>query len=187
MQAVGFGGRTFPSSALKVLMFSVRRQRLFRSIETAEAEGKSVRCRRRNLRRRFHSKSGRGEEASGNHAFPVLLVVRNSVGVERRREVRDWLREATDNGTKKMTQVAFYGERFDSHSRFHLRLRFFEGRVRVRGRNALSRRRCVQIPNRRRSRVITQRGTESGTECIEKHQQMVHNVESAVAEGDAFM
>lgn len=28
-------------------------------------------------------------------------------------EVRDWLREATNNGTKQVTQIVFEGERFD--------------------------------------------------------------------------
>ena len=28
-------------------------------------------------------------------------------------EVRDWLREATDNGKKQVTQIVFEGERFD--------------------------------------------------------------------------
>ncbi|MBC7818336.1 MAG: DUF4365 domain-containing protein [Planctomycetaceae bacterium] len=48
-----------------------------------------------------------------NQAFPVLLVVRNSAGEVRWMEVRDWLREATDNGKKKVTQIVFDGERFD--------------------------------------------------------------------------
>jgi hypothetical protein len=28
-------------------------------------------------------------------------------------EIRDWLRKATDNGKKKVTQIEFDGERFD--------------------------------------------------------------------------
>ena len=46
-------------------------------------------------------------------AYPVLLVVRNSAGEVRWMEIRDWLREATDNGKKKVTQIPFKGERFD--------------------------------------------------------------------------
>ena len=48
-----------------------------------------------------------------SQAYPVLLVVRNSAGEVRWMEVRDWLREATDNGKKKVTQIVFEGERFD--------------------------------------------------------------------------
>ena len=45
--------------------------------------------------------------------FPVLLVVRNSAGAVRWMEIRDWLRTATDNGKKTVTQIVFDGERFD--------------------------------------------------------------------------
>ena len=48
-----------------------------------------------------------------NQEYPVFLVVRNSAGEVRWMEVRDWLREATDNGKKKVTQIVFEGERFD--------------------------------------------------------------------------
>jgi uncharacterized CHY-type Zn-finger protein len=46
-------------------------------------------------------------------AFPVLLVVRNSAGQVRWMEIREWLRDATDNGKKPVTQIVFDGERFD--------------------------------------------------------------------------
>jgi small GTP-binding protein len=48
-----------------------------------------------------------------NQAFPVLLVIRNSEGEVRWMEVRDWLKRATDNGTKPVRQIVFEGERFD--------------------------------------------------------------------------
>ena len=46
-------------------------------------------------------------------AFPVLLVIRDSEGEVRWMEVRDWLKEATDNGRKPVKQIVFEGERFD--------------------------------------------------------------------------
>jgi hypothetical protein len=46
-------------------------------------------------------------------AFPVLLVVRNSEGEVRWMEVRDWLRRASDGGSKLVKQIVFDGERFD--------------------------------------------------------------------------
>ncbi len=48
-----------------------------------------------------------------SQAYPVLLVVRNADGVIRWMEIRDWLREATDNGKKPVKQIVFDGERFD--------------------------------------------------------------------------
>jgi hypothetical protein len=45
--------------------------------------------------------------------FPVLLVIRNSEGAVRWMEVRDWLKRASDNGTKPVKQIVFEGERFD--------------------------------------------------------------------------
>jgi small GTP-binding protein len=48
-----------------------------------------------------------------DQAFPVLLVIRNSAGECRWMEIRDWLRKATDDGKKKVTQIEFAGERFD--------------------------------------------------------------------------
>ncbi len=45
--------------------------------------------------------------------FPVLLVIRNSVGEIRWMEVRDWLKRASDNGKKAAKQIVFDGERFD--------------------------------------------------------------------------
>ena len=46
-------------------------------------------------------------------AFPVLLVVRNSAGEVQWMEVRDWLKRASENGTKPVKQIVFEGERFD--------------------------------------------------------------------------
>jgi hypothetical protein len=46
-------------------------------------------------------------------AFPVLLVIRNSEGEVRWMEVRDWLKQASDNGKNPVKQIAFAGERFD--------------------------------------------------------------------------
>ncbi len=45
--------------------------------------------------------------------FPVLLVIRNSEGEVRWMEVRDWLKNASDNGKKPVKQIVFSGERFD--------------------------------------------------------------------------
>ncbi|MET0623922.1 MAG: TIR domain-containing protein [Pyrinomonadaceae bacterium] len=46
-------------------------------------------------------------------AFPVLLVVRNSEGEVRWMEVRDWLKQASENGRGAVRQIVFKGERFD--------------------------------------------------------------------------
>ena len=46
-------------------------------------------------------------------AFPVLLVIRTSEGEVRWMEVRDWLKRASHNGKKSVTQIVFAGERFD--------------------------------------------------------------------------
>ena len=46
-------------------------------------------------------------------AFPVLLVIRNSEGEVRWMEVRDWLKQESDNGEKPIKQIVFGGERFD--------------------------------------------------------------------------
>lgn len=54
-------------------------------------------------------------------AFPVMLVIRNSTGEVRWMEIRQWLREATNNGTKKVTQIEFRAERFDVMSIRRLR------------------------------------------------------------------
>jgi hypothetical protein len=48
-----------------------------------------------------------------NQAFPVLLVVADSSGCIRWMEIRDWLRKATNNGQKPVTQIEFTGTRFD--------------------------------------------------------------------------
>ena len=48
-----------------------------------------------------------------DQAFPVMLVIRNSKGEIRWMEVRDWLKNATDSGRKKVRQIVFEGERFD--------------------------------------------------------------------------
>ena len=46
-------------------------------------------------------------------AFPVLLVIRNAEGELRWMEVRDWLKQESDNGMKTVKQIVFEGERFD--------------------------------------------------------------------------
>lgn len=46
-------------------------------------------------------------------AFPVFLVIRNSEGEVRWMEVRDWLKRASEDGTKPVKQIVFEGERFD--------------------------------------------------------------------------
>ena len=48
-----------------------------------------------------------------DQAFPVMLVIRNSVGEVRWMEVRDWLRTETAKSEKPVTQIIFEGERFD--------------------------------------------------------------------------
>jgi small GTP-binding protein len=45
--------------------------------------------------------------------FPVFLVIRNSSGEVRWMEIRDYLKDATDNGRKQVRQIVFAGERFD--------------------------------------------------------------------------
>jgi len=56
-------------------------------------------------------------------AFPVMLVIRDSEGEVRWMEIRDWLRKASDNGTKKVSQIEFKAERFDVMSILRLRKR----------------------------------------------------------------
>lgn len=46
-------------------------------------------------------------------AFPVLLVIRNSLGEIRWMEVRDWLKRQSGDGKKRVKQIVFSGERFD--------------------------------------------------------------------------
>ncbi len=45
--------------------------------------------------------------------FPVFLIIRNSKGEIRWMEVRDWLKRASNDGKKPVTQIVFKGERFD--------------------------------------------------------------------------
>ena len=44
---------------------------------------------------------------------PVLLVIRNSEGEIRWMEIRDHLKQVSDNGTKEVWRIVFEGERFD--------------------------------------------------------------------------
>ncbi|MGF1513409.1 MAG: GTP-binding protein [Elainellaceae cyanobacterium] len=48
-----------------------------------------------------------------NQAYPVMLVIRNAEGEIRWMEIRDRLRQLTDNGAKQVRQVTFEGDRFD--------------------------------------------------------------------------
>jgi len=48
-----------------------------------------------------------------DQAYPVMLVVRNAKGEVRWMEIRDHLKQVTENGTKAVKQIAFEGERFD--------------------------------------------------------------------------
>ena len=61
----------------------------------------------------FALKKQRHAEYWMAQAFPVLLVIRNSEGEVRWMEVRDWLKRASDNGTRQVRQIGFEGERFD--------------------------------------------------------------------------
>jgi WD40 repeat protein len=61
----------------------------------------------------FSIKSQRHVQYWMEQAFPVFLVIRDSKGVVRWMEVRQYLREASENGTKRVTQIVFDGERFD--------------------------------------------------------------------------
>lgn len=45
--------------------------------------------------------------------FPVLLLIRSSEGEVLWMEVRDWLREASDNGKNAVKHIVFEGERLD--------------------------------------------------------------------------
>jgi small GTP-binding protein len=56
-------------------------------------------------------------------AFPVLLVIRNSEGEIRWMEIQDFLKRASDNGKRSVTQIVFVGERFDVMSVRHWRSR----------------------------------------------------------------
>ena len=60
-------------------------------------------------------------------AFPVPLVMRNADGEIRWKEVRDWLKRASDNGKSPVKQIVFTGERFDGMSARRWRGRVFGG------------------------------------------------------------
>ncbi|MBI4910055.1 MAG: DUF4365 domain-containing protein [Acidobacteria bacterium] len=51
-----------------------------------------------------------------DHDSHVMLVHRNSEGVIRWMEIRDWLRKATNNGRNPVKQIEFEAERFDAMS-----------------------------------------------------------------------
>ena len=85
-------------------------QRLYLQLKSGDSH---LTIRKRDGAEVFQIKDQRHVSYWMNQAFPVLLVVRNSAGEVRWMEVRDWLREATDNGKKKVTQIVFEGERFD--------------------------------------------------------------------------
>ncbi len=46
-------------------------------------------------------------------AFPVMLVIRNSKGEVHWMEIRDHLKDVTNNGKKQVRQIEFEGQRFD--------------------------------------------------------------------------
>lgn len=48
-----------------------------------------------------------------NQAYPVMLVVRNAEGEVRWMEIRDHLKQVTNNGTQQVRQIEFVGDRFD--------------------------------------------------------------------------
>ena len=48
-----------------------------------------------------------------NQAFPMMLVIRNSTGEVCWMEVREWLKNATNNGRKQVRSIVFDGNRFD--------------------------------------------------------------------------
>jgi len=48
-----------------------------------------------------------------NQAYPVMLVIRNSDGDIRWMEIRNYLKQLTNNGQKHVRQIEFIGERFD--------------------------------------------------------------------------
>jgi len=56
-----------------------------------------------------------------NQAYPVMLVVRASSGEIQWMEVREHLKELSANGTKRITQIQFSGERFDVMSVYNWR------------------------------------------------------------------
>ena len=48
-----------------------------------------------------------------DQAYPVMLVIRSSNGKIRWMEIRDHLKQITNNGEKQVRQIVFKGERFD--------------------------------------------------------------------------
>jgi Domain of unknown function (DUF4365) len=48
-----------------------------------------------------------------SQAFPVLLVIRNSEGEVRWMEIRDYLKRASQDGKRAVSQIVFDGVRFD--------------------------------------------------------------------------
>ena len=66
-------------------------------------------------------------------------------------------------------------------------LKMFQELIRAKirrvSRNAFSRRKCMRILAYRRSRKITQFGTESGTQFVAKRYKTLYSVERAAAEG----
>jgi hypothetical protein len=61
----------------------------------------------------FRIEKVRHAEYWREQAFPVLLVVRNSKGDSRWMDVRNYLRQNSDNDKKPIRQIVFTGERFD--------------------------------------------------------------------------
>ena len=61
----------------------------------------------------FQIKKARWADYWQQQAYPVMLVIRKSNGEIRWMDVSNYLKRATQNGTKAVTQIAFEGELFD--------------------------------------------------------------------------
>ncbi len=72
-----------------------------------------LRRRKRDNAEIFYFGKPRHAEYWMSQAFPVMLIIRGSDGEIRWMEVRDWLRNASSNGRKRIRQIEFMGGRFD--------------------------------------------------------------------------
>lgn len=85
-------------------------QKLYLQLKSGDSY---LRTRKRDGAEIFDIKKARHAKYWMDQAFPVMLVIRNSKGEIRWMEVREWLKNATDNGKKAVKQIVFKGERFD--------------------------------------------------------------------------